>query len=78
MPPAELILWSKLKGRKLLGCKFRRQYGIDAYSLDFYSPEVKLAVELMERAITALAARISTTARRDDSLVWNSCRSDFK
>jgi len=46
MPAAEVILWSKIKGRMLLGCKFRRQYGIDQYTLDFYSPEIKLAVEL--------------------------------
>jgi|SRR5579872_4171944 len=46
MPAAEVMLWSKIKGRKLLGCKFRRQYGIDQYTLDFYSPEIKLAVEL--------------------------------
>ncbi len=26
MPEAEVILWSRLKGRQLLGCKFRRQY----------------------------------------------------
>src|SRR6266513_137715 len=26
MPKAEVMLWSVLKGRKMLGCKFRRQY----------------------------------------------------
>jgi len=46
MPSAEVILWSKLKDRKLLGCKFRRQYGIHSYSIDFYSPDLKLAIEL--------------------------------
>src|SRR5262245_29048685 len=46
MPPAEAILWSYLNGRKLLGCKFRRQYGIDSYIVDFYSAEIKLAIEL--------------------------------
>ena len=29
MPEAEVILWSRLKGRQLLGCKFRRQYSVD-------------------------------------------------
>ncbi|MCI0596493.1 MAG: endonuclease domain-containing protein, partial [candidate division Zixibacteria bacterium] len=28
MPPAEVILWSNLKGRQLAGYKFRRQYSI--------------------------------------------------
>ena len=46
MPRAEALLWSKLKNRQLLGCKFRRQYGIQSYRLDFYSPELKLGIEL--------------------------------
>src|SRR5262245_24523221 len=31
MPDAEVILWSRLKGRQLLGCKFRRQYGVGSF-----------------------------------------------
>lgn len=46
MPAPEVILWSKLKNRQLLGCKFRRQFGIESYNADFYSPELKLAIEL--------------------------------
>ncbi len=46
MPVAEMIIWSRLRGRQLLGCKFRRQYSVGTYMLDFYSPEVKLAIEL--------------------------------
>jgi len=46
MPPAEAILWSKLNGRKLLGIKFRRQFGVEAYRLDFFSPELQLGIEL--------------------------------
>src|SRR5262245_29812771 len=46
MPLPEVILWPKLQGRKLLGCKFRRQFGIQSYRLDFYSPELKLGIEL--------------------------------
>ena len=46
MPTAELILWSKLKNKQLLGHKFRRQYGVESYSVDFYCPKVKLALEL--------------------------------
>ena len=41
-----MLLWSKLKNRQLLGCKFHRQYGIQSYRLDFYSPELKLGIEL--------------------------------
>ena len=28
MPKAEVYLWGPLKGRRLLGCKFRRQYSV--------------------------------------------------
>ena len=42
---AERILWNILRNRLLDGIKFRRQYCIDKYILDFYSPEFKLAIE---------------------------------
>ncbi len=41
----EIILWRELKGSKL-GKKFRRQYGIGSYSLDFYCPDLRLGIEL--------------------------------
>lgn len=43
--PQEVILWSILK-RKQLGYKFRRQYSIGKYIVDFYCPERKLIIEL--------------------------------
>ena len=46
MPPAETILWSKLRGKSLHGCKFRRQYSIGPYIVDFYSPQLRLAIEI--------------------------------
>ena len=46
MPKAEVLLWMQLKGRQLLGCKFRRQYSVGSYVLDFYCPEIRLAIEL--------------------------------
>ncbi|HHT9120572.1 MAG TPA: endonuclease domain-containing protein, partial [Candidatus Hypogeohydataceae bacterium YC41] len=46
MTKAEIFLWSKLKRRQLNGLKFRRQYGIDDYTVDFYCPELKLAIEI--------------------------------
>ena len=46
MPKAEIILWSKLKSRQLPGCKFRRQFGIGKYIVDFFSPDIELAIEL--------------------------------
>lgn len=43
---AEKRLWQHLKGRQLDGFKFRRQHSIDSYVVDFYCPQVKLAVEI--------------------------------
>ena len=42
---AEAVLWNMLKSRQL-GVKFRRQFSVGSYILDFYSPEVKLCIEL--------------------------------
>jgi very-short-patch-repair endonuclease len=46
MPDAEVILWSQLQRKQLGGYKFRRQYGIGQYSVDFYCPKLKLAIEV--------------------------------
>jgi len=46
MTQAEVILWSELKGRKVLGYKFRRQHGIGNYIVDFYCPKLNLAIEI--------------------------------
>ena len=43
---SELILWSKLKSRQMMGYKFRRQFSVDRFILDFYCPEIKLAIEV--------------------------------
>lgn len=43
--PTEKLLWSKLKNSQL-GFKFRRQYSVGGYILDFYCPTKKLAIEL--------------------------------
>jgi very-short-patch-repair endonuclease len=42
---AERKLWTILRDRRLNGIKFRRQFSIDIYILDFYAPEFNLAVE---------------------------------
>ncbi|MCH7673398.1 endonuclease domain-containing protein [candidate division KSB1 bacterium] len=43
---AEQKLWQYLKEKQVSGVKFRRQYSVDAYILDFYSPSLKLAIEV--------------------------------
>ena len=46
MSKAEVILWKELSRKQLHGYKFRRQYGVDQYVLDFYCPHLKLAIEV--------------------------------
>jgi very-short-patch-repair endonuclease len=43
---AEAVLWQNLKGRQLLGKKFRRQVSIGRYIVDFYCPEAGFVIEL--------------------------------
>jgi len=42
---AERKLWRMLRNRQLDGLKFRRQYSVDKYILDFYCPAYKLGIE---------------------------------
>jgi len=45
MPKGETRLWILLKNRNL-GYKFRRQYGIGSFVVDFCCPEIKLVIEV--------------------------------
>ena len=45
-PATERLLWSHLRNRQLLGLKFRRQYGVGNYVIDFYCAETKLGIEI--------------------------------
>src|SRR3569833_3432644 len=44
--PAELMLWSRLRRKRLEGLKFRFQHPVGNFILDFYCPMVKLVVEV--------------------------------
>ncbi|MEP6705514.1 MAG: endonuclease domain-containing protein [Acidobacteriota bacterium] len=46
LTPAEAALWNVLKKSQLSGRKFRRQYSVGKYVLDFYCVEEWLAIEL--------------------------------
>jgi very-short-patch-repair endonuclease len=43
---AEKKFWEKVRGKRLLGLKFRRQHGIGNYIVDFYCPKLKVVVEI--------------------------------
>ncbi len=42
----EKLLWTVLKGKQLEGYKFRRQYGVGKYVIDFYCVKKKFAIEV--------------------------------
>ena len=42
----EQAVWYWLKGKNFKGYKFRRQYSIGNYILDFYCPKLRLGIEI--------------------------------
>lgn len=43
---AEATLWKMLKNRQLKELRWRRQFSVGPYILDFYCPEKRLCIEL--------------------------------
>lgn len=43
---AELLLWEELKGKKILGFRFRPQHPIDIFIADFYCHPIKFVIEV--------------------------------
>ncbi len=43
---SEVLLWEQIKNRKMKGCRFLRQRPIENYIVDFYCPELMLAIEV--------------------------------
>ena len=46
MTQPEIILWSNIRRRQINGFRFRRQYSVDEYIIDFYCSELRLAIEI--------------------------------
>jgi len=46
MTDAELLLWSKLKGKQVKGLQFYRQKIIGSYIVDFYCAKAGLVIEV--------------------------------
>ena len=57
---AEIVMWRLLKSRQIDGVKFRRQFSVDNYILDFYCPELRLCINLMGRL---------TSQKREDCVI---------
>ncbi|MCC5940646.1 MAG: DUF559 domain-containing protein [Balneolaceae bacterium] len=63
----EVRLWNELKGKKMFGFKVRRQYGIDNYVIDFYCPELKLALEV-DGDVHYFKNKMNTDTRKNNKL----------
>ncbi len=46
MTDAERLLWSRLRGKQILGVQFYRQKPLGPYIVDFHAPAAKLVVEV--------------------------------
>jgi very-short-patch-repair endonuclease len=67
MTKGEKLLSGKLRGSRLKGLKFRRQCGIGIYIVDFYCPELKLAIEI-DGDVHGYEIRRTTDVDREKSL----------
>ncbi|OGY32320.1 MAG: hypothetical protein A3C02_04230 [Candidatus Andersenbacteria bacterium RIFCSPHIGHO2_02_FULL_45_11] len=46
MTVPELVFWTAVRDRKLKGYKFRRQYSVGRYVVDFYCSQARLGIEI--------------------------------
>lgn len=64
---AEAAAWELLRNRRCLGLKFRRQYPVRGFIVDFYCPALRLAIELDGRSHEGVEA-MAGDAERSASL----------
>ncbi|MDO9581351.1 MAG: endonuclease domain-containing protein [Bacteroidales bacterium] len=70
MTVPEIILWSRLRSRKINSYKFRRQQPIFDYSVDFYCHELKFIIEV-DGEIHSLPEKAESDLKRDKILKTN-------
>ena len=46
VPVVEAMLWARLRREQIAGLRFRRQYSVGAFVIDFFCAELKLAIEI--------------------------------
>ena len=67
LTPAEAALWTLLKNKQVFGLRFRRQFSVNNYILDFFCPKAKLAIELDGEVHNSAEAQ-ERDLKRDDFL----------
>lgn len=65
--PTEDKLWEALRGRKLLGLKFRRQHPYERFVLDFFCVEHRLVLEV-DGGVHLTPAQVAHDAARTEYL----------
>jgi very-short-patch-repair endonuclease len=70
MTRAEIILWSRLREKKINGYKFRRQQPVFDYIVDFYCHELKFMIEV-DGEIHSLPEKTNYDSKRDKILKIN-------
>jgi very-short-patch-repair endonuclease len=70
MTVPEIILWSRLRSRKIISYKFRRQQPIFDYIVDFYCHDLKLIIEV-DGEIHSHAENIDSDKKRENILKTN-------
>jgi very-short-patch-repair endonuclease len=70
MTRAEIILWLRLREKKINGYKFRRQQPIFDFIVDFYCTQLKLIIEV-DGEIHNLPEKINYDSKRDNILKIN-------
>ena len=70
MTRAEIILWSRIREKKINGYKFRRQQIIFDYIVDFYCHDLKLIIEV-DGEMHSLPENKKHDSKRDNILKIN-------
>lgn len=70
MTRTEIILWSRLRSKKINGYKFRRQQPLLNYIVDFYCNDLKLIIEV-DGEIHSFSEETSYDSKRDSILKIN-------
>ena len=46
MTHAEVLIWNYIRRKQIHNTRFRRQFSIERFIVDFYSPKIELAIEI--------------------------------
>ncbi len=62
---AEAVLWRGLKNRQIKNTRWRRQYSVSGFILDFYCPELRIGIELDGAPHFSVIGRINDNIRTE-------------